>query len=414
MILDSGPDGGNCPPVGMCRGFESCSELMTQFVDVPVLPDFPDGLADWVCQAFPNDDNQVDGFIVALISLAVALPVTYVLQTCFEIANDNEAPESWLEWVGWRKFVFGLAAHRRWNYTQGPQPVRHVRWFLRSANAPKTETAMNLFYSLKAWLTGTLPPWTIEAREAEEEAAAARAEADAEEEEEAHGKSDTPTKKEAHHADGVEDGSPHNGHGANGHGYNNGDHAAGDGSGDGRRENVRWRVFADGVFPDGSGSESGGSTSSSVRSARALARYKRTVMAIGLGGTFFCWAIFAWFIFTYGMLLYKLLGEDGQASFARSWGISYGVGAATEWQDIVKEAIKGAIVLAVLERLHMTRHVNWLEVRASSAAARIGSAQFAVSLPTQLAPQCLPALPPDLRHRYRAHPLAARRITLTT
>ena len=100
-----------------------------------------------------------------------------------------------------------------------------------------------------------------------------------------------------------------------------------------------------------------------MRSARALARYKRFVMALGLSGTFFCWAIFTWFIFTYGMLLYKLLGDDGQASFARSWGISYAVGAASEWQDIVKEAIKGAIVLAILERLLLTRHSNWLEVR---------------------------------------------------
>ena len=368
MILDSGPDGGDCPPVGMCRGFESCSELMTQFVDVPVLPDFPDGLADWVCQAFPNDDNQVDSFIVSLIALAVALPVTFVLETCFAIANDNEAPESWLEWVGWRKFVFGFVAHRRWNYTLGPQPVRHVRWYVRSVGAPKTETAMNLFYSAKAWLTGTLPQWTIEAHEAEEEAAAARAEADAEEEEVPHG-------KKYAHSNGVErNDSPHHGHGTNGHGGSNDEHA------------------------DGDGSESGGSTSTSVRSARALARYKRFVMAIGLGGTFSCWAIFAWFIFTYGMLLYKLLGDEGQASFARSWGISYAVGAASEWQDILKEAIKGAIVLAVLERLLMTRHVNWLEVRAPAAGCRarhggayvvISSMPWSLLLPDSLhAPAC--------------------------
>ena len=94
------------------------------------------------------------------------------------------------------------------------------------------------------------------------------------------------------------------------------------------------------------------------------------------------------------MLLYKLLGDEGQASFARSWGISYAVGAASEWQDIVKEAIKGAIVLAVLERLLLTRHANWLEVRASPAAARIGRAVRCFVA----APQCLPALPPELRH----------------
>ena len=330
MILDSGPDGGNCPPVGMCRGFESCTDLMTQFADVPVLPDFPDGLTDWVCTAFPNDDSQTDSFIVSLIALAVALPVTFVLQTCFEIANDNEAPESWLEWVGWRKFVFGPAAHRRWHYTAGSQPVRHVRWFIRSVGAPKSETAINLYHSFKAWLTGTLPPWTIEVHEAEEEANAARVEADAEEDEMRHGK------KDAH--DDVEDDSPYRG--SNGRG-SNGEHDD----------------------DDGSGSESGGSTSSSVRSAKALGRYKRMVMALGLSGTFFCWAIFAWFIFTYGMLLYKLLGEDGQASFARSWGISYAVGAASEWQDIITEAFKGAIVLAILERWYMTRNATWLEVR---------------------------------------------------
>lgn len=37
-------------------------------------------------------------------------------------------------------------------------------------------------------------------------------------------------------------------------------------------------------------------------------------------------------IFTYGMLCYKLLGDEAQASFVRSWGISYGVGAAAEWK----------------------------------------------------------------------------------
>jgi hypothetical protein len=38
---------------------------------------------------------------------AVGLPVVWFLEACFEIANDSEAPESWLEWVGWRKLVFG-------------------------------------------------------------------------------------------------------------------------------------------------------------------------------------------------------------------------------------------------------------------------------------------------------------------
>ena len=53
-ILDSGPDGGNCPSATNCRGFTgNCADITDQFADVPVLPDFPDGLADYTCTAPP-------------------------------------------------------------------------------------------------------------------------------------------------------------------------------------------------------------------------------------------------------------------------------------------------------------------------------------------------------------------------
>ena len=61
------------------------------------------------------------------------------------------------------------------------------------------------------------------------------------------------------------------------------------------------------------------------------------------------------------MLIYRLLGENAQASFARSWGVSYGLNAATEWKDIFMEAAKGAIVLAIMERLFLTDASGWLE-----------------------------------------------------
>jgi hypothetical protein len=247
----------------------------------------------------PDEDKPVDSFIVGLISIAIALPVTLFLQSCFEIANDNEAPESWLEWVGWRKLVFGLHANRRWHYA-GPlgQPSRHIKWFIRSVGAPSPETILNLWASFKAWVTCSLPPWTIEAREAAEEEAEAEAEA---------------------------------------------------GGGD----------AGDASSPDAAGSEK--AASSSVRSARALSRYKRIMAAAGFIGTYICWAVFAWcvrarvrvcvcggriigpklhrtrtptfarllmrsfpqprrFIFVYGMLIYKLLGDKAQQEFARSWG----------------------------------------------------------------------------------------------
>jgi hypothetical protein len=60
------------------------------------------------------------------------------------------------------------------------------------------------------------------------------------------------------------------------------------------------------------------------------------------------------------MLIYKLLGDEAQQSFARSWGVSYGLNGATEWKDILVEAAKGALILAILERLCMTRNSTWV------------------------------------------------------
>jgi hypothetical protein len=110
-----------------------------------------------------------------------------------------------------------------------------AQWFIRSIGAPQTETLINLYHSFVAAVTCSLPPWTVEAREAAAE--------EAEQEE------------DGEHED-----------------------AAPDKSGD---------------KEDGAGSEKA-STSSSVRSARALGRYKRFVVTLGVVGTYFCWAIFSW------------------------------------------------------------------------------------------------------------------------
>ena len=73
-ILDSGPDGGNCATPADCRGFTgNCADIVDQFADLPVLPDFPDGMAEYTCTAFPNDDNPIDSFIVGLSALLAAL-----------------------------------------------------------------------------------------------------------------------------------------------------------------------------------------------------------------------------------------------------------------------------------------------------------------------------------------------------
>ena len=160
-----------------------------------------------------------------------AIPVTVFIATCFGVANDNEAPESWLEWTGWPKLVFGLNAHRRWHFTRGAPPVRYVKWYVRSKDAPQSETAANLWRSFWAFLTGTEPAWVIEAREESEG-----------------------EKAEAHGVHKTEEEEP----------------AA------------------------ALGSHKAHSATSSVRSAKALSSYKRRVMVVGLIATVICWAIFVW------------------------------------------------------------------------------------------------------------------------
>ena len=88
---------------------------------------------------------------------------------------------------------------------------------------------------------------------------------------------------------------------------------------------------------------------------------KRVLLSAGIIGTGITWVLFAWFTFTYGLLIYNTLGAKAQDSFVNSWGVSYGMGQATQWQDILEEVLKGLIILAILERLQLTRHGEWLE-----------------------------------------------------
>jgi hypothetical protein len=61
------------------------------------------------------------------------------------------------------------------------------------------------------------------------------------------------------------------------------------------------------------------------------------------------------------MKVYTLLGEGAESSFARSFGVSFGINQATEWQDIAKEALKAVIIMAILERVFLSPHLSWLE-----------------------------------------------------
>lgn len=82
---------------------------------------------------------------------------------------------------------------------------------------------------------------------------------------------------------------------------------------------------------------------------------------IGVAGIFVVWAICSWFIFVYGILMYRSLGDDAEKQFTAQWGVGFGLDQASEWKDIAQTALKVALVMVVLDVLRLSRNNRWLE-----------------------------------------------------
>jgi hypothetical protein len=151
-----------CDPAGDCRGFAGdCADIQAQFSGVQgpylygepgVPPEEHTYLDDWVCHAFPDDAYITDQFLVALISVAVALPIDLLLARAFEIANEGDAVECWLDAPpGTWKLLLGKDAHNAWHYTDAARekPVSDfVKWLVRRGS----ETLPAALLRLAAWL----------------------------------------------------------------------------------------------------------------------------------------------------------------------------------------------------------------------------------------------------------------------
>ena len=44
---------------------------------------------------------------------------------------------------------------------------------------------------------------------------------------------------------------------------------------------------------------------------------------------------------------------------------------AVEWKDVLIESLKGAVILAILERLYVTRAGSWFEDHIGASALRV-------------------------------------------
>ena len=356
----------------------TCADLLIAIA----APDssYPAALIDWTCAAFPNDNLPGDSLIVALIAIAVALPVSIFLGGFFEIANDSEAPESWLRYAGLGRLVCGRMSHHKWHYT-GPlgQPPLFTRWYIRSASAPLLESLANAALTLRNAVVHTLQSLTCRGAPAEPVT-----------------KHDSPVRRDSlqRSISVLMGGDAHN----TPQGYKTaptrsaslqsvGDEAARvrrnslqtsirlllteEGSGEeGARAtrdsqySIQWQMHSHQLDDDTDGSSSlSGSVDqrSHMAVALLLRRRKRALTVVGLVSVAAVWAIMTWFILTYGLLIYELLGRDAQHSFTNSWGVSYGVGAATEWREVFRQAVTAIVILAIAERMHLTRPVAWLE-----------------------------------------------------
>ena len=61
--------------MGECREFPGdCADLPSQFASIAVLPDYPNGLQDYMCTAFPDEDKPFDSFLVGLSACLRCVP----------------------------------------------------------------------------------------------------------------------------------------------------------------------------------------------------------------------------------------------------------------------------------------------------------------------------------------------------
>jgi len=94
--------------------------------------------------------------------------------------------------------------------------------------------------------------------------------------------------------------------------------------------------------------------------ARSAALSRRLAASAGLMGVYVAWTIMVWFIFTYGIIIYRNLGPEAEKQFASSWGVGYALDNAKQWSAVLQEALKVALLLVILDLLRVTSHREWL------------------------------------------------------
>lgn len=64
---------------------------------------------------------------------------------------------------------------------------------------------------------------------------------------------------------------------------------------------------------------------------------------------------------TYGMIIYRQLGESAQQQFAQTWGLGFALDNVTQFKDVAVSSLKAAIIIVILEELHLIANRTWFE-----------------------------------------------------
>ena len=344
LLLDAGL-GSSClagTPTGPCLGYTgNCGDLQTQFATLPgayvysptvqcsSTPGDPScfcrpTLQDNVCHAFPDDAYVSDQVLVGLISVAIALPSRMVLEQAFLATVQTDAAEGWLVYAGLPRLLMGWRAHKRWRWaTQRPSDL--IVWL---TTVYPEAVPWDFVAFLGWWVPKQLLPNSLYG--ALEQRFGGRSwsagwvgvalllcgpfgwlalliVAVTYRRQRAH------TRSVSHEA--AEEEEPH------------------------------------GVCAD-------------------PAAQSRIFGSLGMLAVLAAWAIYAWFIFVFGMQIYTRLGADAERKFAQTWGIGYGLDQAQQWRSIAQTAVKAALVVIVLDLLRIKSHSSWLEDVADFASVQ--------------------------------------------
>jgi hypothetical protein len=155
---------GSDPTLAPCMGFTgSCSDLMTQPHVLDAFTLLPDGqyisCGEFVCTAFPADDNPRDTFISGLIGFAISFPVAIVIANCFGLSTATDVQQlhgrtRWLKWPFLYRIMFG-ALPWRWSVAPGaPSPgcLARFKRFLASW------WCSSIYVDLLVWVADCLRP----------------------------------------------------------------------------------------------------------------------------------------------------------------------------------------------------------------------------------------------------------------